>query len=90
MRAVRIHPDMQFHPPFVGFSDPEFQRVIIRRRRFAGLSGQEIGPGLQIAFVHGIGRRPDLKDHGVEIRIFQQVEQLYGFVFLLLGGEGVF
>jgi hypothetical protein len=34
MSAIRIQPCMQFNTPFVGFTDPEFKRVIVWFRSF--------------------------------------------------------
>ena len=45
------------------------------------LAGEVVAPGLERAPVQGIGLRPHLEHHGVEVVGFEEVEEREGFVY---------
>src|SRR5262245_46044797 len=85
MRAIGIEPYMQFQSALMRFFRPESKRIV---KRIGGLSlhaREVIRPGLERTLIQRIRLRPHLKNNGIEMMVFQKIEQAYG-LFLLLGG----
>ena len=51
LRTVRVYPGMKFHASLMALVNHPLQRVPIRRRGLALLSGQESAPRLYIALI---------------------------------------
>jgi hypothetical protein len=71
---IGIAPGMEFHAPLMGLFDHELERIIIRSRRLALLSGKPLAPGFIGRRVEGIGSGPDLHHHGIHPVPFVHVQ----------------